>query len=404
MKILKCGKLFDAAAGTVLENMAVCIEGNKVSAVKPMADVCTEGHEVIDLSDKFVMPGLIDTHVHTMSDGSPAAWNITTTGLEGDVAFESYKNAMKDLMAGFTTIRDESSAHFADVALRDAINAGKVDGPRMFVSGISITATGGHADGRLAPFIHDNGNSCFTCNNENETRRAARMNFKYGADQIKIMATGGVASHGDDPNASEFTVEEMKAAIDVAKEVGKLSSAHAHGCNGIKNAIKAGIHSIEHGMLIDQEGMDMLIEHGTWLVPTIVAAKNIVIFGEGGALPAWMVEKAKLVLVGHQKQLMYLRSKGAKIAFGTDAGTGFNFHGEQGVEFQNMLEFGFEPVEILQSATVKAAQLLKWEDRVGQLKEGYFADVVAFDSNPLEDMTVMTKSSFVMKDGRVYKG
>ena len=274
----------------------------------------------------------------------------------------------------------------------------------MFVSGIALTATGGHSDGRLAPFIHDNGHSAMVCNNPNETRKAARYNFKYGADQIKIMATGGVASLGDDPNASEFTVEEMKAAIDVAKEVGKLSSAHAHGCNGIKNAIKAGIHSIEHGMLIDQEGMDMLIENGVWLVPTIVAAKNIVTYGEGGALPDWMVQKAKMVLVDHKKHLDYLRAHGTKIAFGTDAGTGFNFHGQQTVEFQFMYEFGFEPVEILQSATVKAAELLKWDDRVGQIKEGYFADVVAFDDNPLEDMHVMEKCSFVMKDGCVYKG
>lgn len=402
-KVIKCGKLFHSKTGTVSENMAVVVEDNKIVKVDTVQNVDTGDAQVIDLSDKFVMPGLIDCHQHCTFYGQGdnlatvytknAAWN----------AFEAYKNANLDLMAGFTTLRDAGAPAYIDVSLKKAINAGKVTGPRMLVAGPSLTSTGGHADMHLGKHVGPEANTMgIVCNSPDEMRAAARLNLKYGADCIKIMATGGVMSYGDDPNASQFTVEELKGAIDVAKEQGKTTFAHAHGANGIKNAVKAGITSIEHGMLIDEEGMELMAEHHTWMVPTIIAAKNIVVYGKN-VLPQWMVEKAALVLENHKTHCMKLRDMGVKFAFGTDAGSAFNRHGEQTVEFQNLLEFGFPAEECLQHATCNAAELLQMGDQVGSIEAGYFADIVAFDGDPLKDMTVMQHCKFVMKDGTVYK-
>ena len=262
-KVIKCGQFFDSNTGKVLKDIAVVIDGNKITEVAPAADVCCKDAEVIDLSGKFVMPGLIDAHVHINMNGEASMQYAVTS--DATAAINSMIYAQRDLMAGFTTLRDEGAQGYSDVAVRDAINAGKIVGPRISCSGEAIGGTGGHADSHFLPCV--TGKHAFgqIIDGPDAGRKAARTAFKYGADQIKIMATGGVMSFGDEPGAPELTYEEMKAIIDVAASKGKITSAHAHGAEGIKIAVRAGITSIEHGMLMDEECMDMMAEHGTYI-------------------------------------------------------------------------------------------------------------------------------------------
>ena len=400
--ILKCGLLFRGIDETVEKNMAVTVEDNCIASVAPWVDGAVPADaQVIDLSDKFVTPGLIDAHVHVNMNGEPNTDSLAKM-LTGEFALYSMVNAQKDLMAGFTTIRDEGGVGFSDVALKNAINSGMVVGPRMFVSGVALSSTGGHGDASFAPGV-TGGTMASIVNSPDEARRAARYTFKYGADQIKLMATGGVMSFGDEPGAPELSLEEMKAALDIANSRGRISSAHAHGAEGIKNAIWAGITSIEHGMLIDDEGMELMKEHGTYLIPTIIAAYRIVEFGKTGALAPWMVEKAELCLKNHGEHLKKMIAMGINIGFGTDSGTAFNRHGEQAFEFELMTRCGFTPAGALLAATKVNSRLLKWDDRIGSVEEGKLADIAAFDGNPLEDISAMTRCAFVMKDGTVYR-
>lgn len=400
-KIIKCGQLFSGKNENVEKNVAVVVEDNKIVKAAPIGEVNEKEAEVIDLSDKFVMPGLIDAHVHVNMNGAASTDCLNQMTL-GEITLLSMANAQSDLMAGFTTIRDEGAAGFTDVAVRDAINKGMITGPRMVVAGIALSSTGGHGDAHYSPDI-EGGTFGQIINSPDEARKAARYTFKYGADQIKLMATGGVMSFGDEPGAPELSFEEMKAALDVANSRGKISSAHAHGAEGIKNAIRAGITSIEHGMLIDEEGMKMLKEHGTYLIPTIIAAYQIVEAGKKGALPAWMVEKAALCLEKHGEHLKKMLAMGVKIGFGTDSGTAFNRHGEQAFEFELMTRYGFTPIQTLLAATKVNSELLKMQNQIGSIEENKLADIVAFDRSPLEDIKVMTECSFVMKNGVVCK-
>lgn len=398
--VVKCGKFFDSTDGSVKNNVNVVVENNKIVKVTN-ASVDENGAKVLDLSKKFVMPGMIDAHMHTLMNGEPNCMLDMITLSTGDMAFNSMLNAQADLMAGFTSVRDEGSYGFVDVALRDAINAGKIAGPRMLVAGMAIGTTGGHADNHYNLGTHAEGMGTIA-DSPDAARQAARFTLKHGADQIKIMATGGVMSIGDEPGAPEFTYEEMKAALDVPNSRGRISSAHAHGAEGIKIAVRAGITSIEHGMLMDEECMDLMVEHGTYLVPTIIAAAKIVEFGT--SLPAEAVGKAKRCLENHGKNLEMCRAKGVKIAFGTDTGTYFNVHGKQAEEFALMQQYGnFGVAESLMAATKVASELFRWEDKVGSIEEGKLADIVAFDESPFDDITTLQRCSFVMKDGVVYK-
>lgn len=399
-KIIKCGQLFSAVNETVQKNMAILVEDQKITGLFPI-DACKEDGDVIDLSDKFVMPGMIDAHVHVCLDGGPDP-NASYHKLPGEITLSALVQAQKDLMAGFTTLRDEGGPGFCDIALRNAINSGLVTGPRMYVSGLGLTSTGGHADSHFAPNI-EGASMGVVVNGPDEARKAARNNFKYGADQLKICATGGAVSFGDEPGAAELTFEEMKAALDVANTKGRTSSAHAHGADGIKMAIRAGITSIEHGMLIDDEAMEMMKQHDIYLIPTIIAAYRIIEHGKKGALPLWMVEKAEQCLNNHGKNIRKMLDMGIKIGFGTDAGCPFDNHGEQAFEFELMTRFGFSPEKALLSATKVNSELLRKQNSIGTLEPGKLADIIAFDSSPLEDIRVMTKCTFVMKDGVVYK-
>lgn len=400
--IIKCGSFFSAKDNSVEKDVAVVVEGNKIVAVCPAAEADCADAQVIDLSDKFVMPGLIDAHMHLNMNGEPDSTASFPSLNAADLAYTSMVYAQRDLMAGFTTVRDEGSYEFTDVALRNAINKGTVWGPRIFCSGASISSTGGHGDSHFNPAMHG-GEFSSIINSPDEARAAARYAFKYGADQLKLMATGGVMSFGDEPGAPELTYEEMKAALDVANSRGKISSAHAHGAEGIKNAIRAGITSIEHGMLIDDEGIDMLVEYGVYLIPTIIAAERIVVCGVESGIPDYAVAKAKVCLENHADHLKVMVKKGVKIGFGTDTGTPYSMHGKQAYEFQLMVEAGIPADYCLQAATRINSELLRWNDRVGTIEPGKLADIVAFNENPLENIKTMCDCAFVMKDGVVYK-
>lgn len=400
-KILLCGKLFTAEDEQVRTDMAVVVEDNCITAVLPLAEADLSDAEVIDLKDKFVMPGLIDAHLHSTFNGDTKLESGYPTS--GDRTINGILNVKKDLLAGFTTIRDECSDNFEDVAIKRAIEAGKIEGPRMITSGKCITATGGHGDSRFPLEVDGVNYNSFVCDSPDDCRKAARAIFKYGADQIKLMGTGGVMSMGDEPGAPELTYEEMKAALDIANSRGRLSSVHAHGAEGMKQAMRAGIHSIEHGMLMDDEAIDMMVETGTYLVPTIIAAKAIVDCGVESGIHPENVEKAAMCLHNHYDNLKKCLAKGVEICFGTDAGTPGNYHGMQTREFGLMTEAGLPPVYVLQAATCRNARMLRMEDRIGTVSAGKYADIVAVDGNPLEDMATMNHVRFVMKDGAVYR-
>ena len=401
-KVVLCGKLFTAENNDVQTNMAVVVEDNLITAVVPASEADTDGAEVIDLSDRFVLPGLIDGHMHCTSNGDtreipgyyPTSAEATLNGVV---------NLKKDLLAGFTTVRDEGCNDFEDVALKKAINAGKIDGPRMITSGKCLTATGGHADSRYPYYLESGQHESLVCDSPDAARKAARMVFKYGADQIKLMGTGGVMSMGDEPGAPEFTYEEMKAALDVANSRGRMSSVHAHGAEGMKIAIRAGIHSIEHGMLMDDEAIDMMAEHQTFLIPTIVAAKAIVENGVASGIHPENVEKAARCVANHYENLKKCLEKGVPICFGTDAGTPGNYHGTQTREFGFMQEAGLPTAYILQAATSRTARLLRMDDKIGTVEKGKLADLVAVPEDPFENIKTMENVCFVMKDGKVYK-
>lgn len=401
-KIILCGKLFTAENDEVLSDMAVIVEDNMICDVVPASSVDTAGAEVIDLSDRFVMPGLIDGHLHSTSNGDTKeqAHYYPTTAEE---TINGMCNLKKDLMAGFTTVRDEGCGDFEDVALKKAIEAGKIDGPRMITSGKCLTATGGHADSRYPYYLEPGLHESLVCDSPDAMRKAARMVFKYGADQIKLMGTGGVMSLGDEPGAPEFTFEEMKAALDVANSRGRMSSVHAHGAEGMKIAIRAGIHSIEHGMLMDDEAIDMMAEHHTYLIPTIVAAKAIVENGVASGIHPENVAKAERCVRNHYENLKKCLAKGVPICFGTDAGTPGNYHGTQTREFGFMQEAGLPTAYILHAATSRNAEMMRMDKCVGTVTAGKFADIVAVDEDPFENIRTMEKVSFVMKDGKVYK-
>ncbi|MDL2236057.1 amidohydrolase family protein, partial [Christensenellaceae bacterium OttesenSCG-928-L17] len=359
-----------------------------------------EGAEILDLSNKFVMPGLIDCHVHINLDGNSMLQKFLNENSIGDITIACIQNAQANLFAGFTTIRDEGAAHFTDVAVKQAIENGKIVGPRMFVSGMPITATGGHCDAHM-PYHAKGERLGIVCDSPDAVRAAVRLNLKHGADQVKIMATGGVMSFGDDPKYSELSYEEMRMAVETAQARGKITSAHAHGSDGIMLAARAGVTSIEHGTLMDEACIEQMEKAGTYLIPTMIAAK--LLSDDQSGLPQWMVEKAKAVASLHRRNVGLCRKAGLHIGFGSDAGTNHNFHGKQTREMNCMKEVGFSPTEILIAATRTNAELMRLHEAIGTLEPGKLADIVAYDKSPLEDLNTMHAVSFVMKDGEVVK-
>ena len=403
-KAIKCGKLFDAVHGKVLEAQVIVVDDKKIEAVMPLSEFKPETYEVIDLSDKFVLPGLIDCHMHLSSRGSADSTIERLISTHGDGALLSLKNAQKHLMAGFTTVRNCGTAGFADVAAKRAIDSGDFWGSRIMACGPPIGSTGSHTDTHYNPHtvVIEGGDNAVIVNSADEARRAARYIIKYGGDLIKFMSTGGVMSRGTTLGAQQLTFDEIRAICEVAEMYGVHTATHAHGTSGIKDAVRAGVTSVEHGMIMDEECVELMVKHGTYLCPTIIAAKRIIDNGIAAGISEYAVEKAKIAISKHQWGFNKCLEAGVPIVFGTDCGTPFNLHGEQHDEFTYMVEFGMNHTQVLISATQTAAKLLRMWDTVGSVCAGKFADIVAVDGDPMKNIKDIEKISFVMKDGVKY--
>lgn len=402
--IIHCGNLIDGKSNEVQAQMTVVIEGNKIISVQKGFSTPAAGEKLIDLSKKTVMPGLIDMHVHLESETNKDQNLQRFTSNEADVAFRSTVFAKRTLMAGFTTVRDLGGSG-VNISLRNAINQGLVVGPRVVTAGKSIATTGGHADptnGYRKDLMGDPGPKEGVINSPEDARQAVRQRYKDGADMIKITATGGVLSIAKDGSGPQFTDEELKAIIETAKDYGMHTAAHAHGAEGMKRAVLAGITTIEHGTKMTPEVMDLMKQKGTYYVPTITAGKFVAEKAkEPGYYHPLVVPKALEIGPQIQKTFGEAYKRGVKIAFGTDAGV-FP-HGENGKEFIYMVEAGMPAMEAIKTATVVPAGILGMSDKIGTVEAGKLADLIAVDDNPLKNIAVMTSVSFVMKDGVVYK-
>lgn len=402
--ILHCGKLIDGVSNNTMSQMSIIIENDKIVAVEKGYSRSKKGDTVIDLKSKTVMPGLMDMHVHIESENTPARQLNQYTLNPADVAYDAQVYAERTLMAGFTTVRDLGGSGI-NVALKKAINAGKVKGPRIYTAEKIISTTGGHGDptnGAKLSLMGDPGADEGVINSESEARKAVRQRYKNGADVIKITATGGVLSVAKDSQGPQFKMDELRGIVETAKEYGFVTAAHAHGDEGMRRAVEAGINTIEHGTFMSETTMDLMIEKGTYYVPTISAGKFVVEKAKiPGFFPAVVVPKALEVGPRIQDTFAKAYKKGVKIAFGTDAGV-FP-HGENGKEFGYMVEVGMSPMEAIKSATITAAQLLRIEDLYGTIAAGKMADIVAVDDDPTENINTMENVTFVMKGGKVYK-
>jgi len=402
---LHCGKLIDTKTGKVLKNKTVVISGKKIQSVlNGFVNPTNNDDVVIDLRSKTVMPGLIDMHVHIEGESSPSRYMDVFTKNDADVAFGSLKYAKKTLMAGFTTIRDLGGSG-VNISLRNAINRGEVKGPRIFTVGKAIGTTGGHADptnGLRKELMGNPGPKEGVVNSVDDAKKAVRQRYKDGADNIKITATGGVLSMAKNGQNPQFTLEEIQAICQTAKDYGMIVAAHAHGDEGMRRAVIGGVTTIEHGTLMSEETMDLMVKHGTYYVPTIIAGKKVVEKAKiKGYFPEIIVPKA--LEIGPKIQATFGKAykKGVKIAFGTDAGV-FN-HGENGEEFGYMVEAGMSAIEAIQSATITNAKVLGMNNELGQISEGFLADIIATDDDPIENIDTMKNVVFVMKEGKVYK-
>ena len=393
---VRCGKLLDVKSGSLRDDVVVTIEDGKITAVGTPAPA---GVIPIDLSKATCMPGLMDMHDHLTSDPTDSGYQSLGVSVTRQTV-KGVKNARLTLLAGFTTVRNVGASGYSDVALRDGIEAGEVDGPRLFVSGPALGITGGHCDENLlAPEFHFKAEA--VADGPWAARSRVRENIKYGVDLIKICASGGVLSKGDSPGAPQYTLEEMKAIAEEAHKLGRKVAAHAHGTESIKDAIRAGIDSIEHASLIDDEGIRMAKEKGTFLVFDIY--NDDFILQEGakvGMLPE-SIEKERAIGKLQRQNFRHAYLGGARMAFGTDGGV--YPHGDNGKQFPIMVEYGMKPIEAIRSATIDAAELVGVAGRAGLLERGYWADLIAVEGNPLVDIRAMEKVRFVMRDGKVYR-
>ncbi|OIQ37378.1 MAG: amidohydrolase [Bacteroidetes bacterium MedPE-SWsnd-G1] len=401
---LHCGKLIDTKSGKVLNEMTVLVSGKEILSVDKGYTSAAEGDVVIDLKSKTVMPGLIDMHVHLEGETNPKKYLERFTSNDADMAYNSVRFAERTLMAGFTTVRDLGGSG-VNVSLRNAINAGKIDGPRIFTAEKSLATTGGHADptnGYRKDLVGNPGPKEGVVNSVEDAKKSVRQRYKNGADLIKITATGGVLSVAKSGQNPQFTIEEIKAITTMAKDYGMHVAAHAHGDEGMQRAVLGGVKTIEHGTLMSEETMELMKEHDAYLVPTITAGREVADKAKiKGYYPDVVVPKA--LEIGPKIQATFGKAykKGVGIAFGTDAGV-FT-HGINGKEFGYMVEAGMPAIESIQSATVTNAKILDMADEIGVIETGKLADIIAVDENPIENIHTMEKVVFVMKEGEIYK-
>ena len=401
---LHCGKLFDSRSGKVKTEITLIVEGEKIKAVEKGYLSPREEAVIIDLKDKTVYPGFIDMHVHIEGESNPKKYLDRYQLNEADVAFDATVHAKRTLMAGFTTVRDLGGSG-VNIALRNAIAANKVVGPRIFTAGKTLSSTGGHGDptnGNRASIQGDPGPKEGVVNSPADARKAVRQRYKNGADWIKITATGGVLSVAKSGENPQFTQEEIQAITSTARDYGMQVAAHAHGDEGMYRAVKNGVKTIEHGTLISPRTMELMKEKQAYLVPTISAGKFVAEKASiPGYYPAVIVPKAKKI--GAQIQATFTKAykQGVPIAFGTDAGV--SYHGDNAKEFGFMVEAGMPPIEAIQAATIVNAKVLQQEKELGQIAPGYYADIVASNENALENIKTLENIVFVMKNGTVYK-
>jgi imidazolonepropionase-like amidohydrolase len=401
---VQCGALVDVAEGRTLGAHTLVVEGGTVSEIVTGHPEAPAEAERVDLGELTCLPGLMDMHTHLSLQSSPDAYIHRFTMNEADVALRGANFARITLEAGFTTVRDLGDSFNATIALRDAIAGGLVPGPRIFTAAKSLATTGGHADPTnswRADIMGDPGPRDGVINGVSEARKAVRQRYKDGADLIKITATGGVLSVARSGENAQFFDDELEAIIATAADYGMHVAAHAHGAEGMRRAVRAGIHSIEHGTYMDDEIMEMMIERGTWYVPTISAGKFVAEKAEvEGYFPPVVAEKAAEIGPVIQGTFARAHAAGVRIAFGTDCGV--CPHGENAREFGFMVEAGMSPADALRSATINAAELLGQSERLGQLREGFAADLIAVQGDPLEDVGVLMDVRFVMRDGEVF--
>lgn len=399
---LHCGKLIDGQSDQVQNEMTIVVEGNKISDIRKGYQTAA-GVRIIDLKKYTVMPGLIDCHVHISSETSRNRYSEGFTLNTEDFAFRAVGYAERTLMQGFTTVRDLGGT--IALSLRNAINTGHIRGPRIIAAGKSIATTGGHADptnGVNRELMGDPEAKEGVINGAAEAMKAVRQRYKEGSDVIKITATGGVLSNAKDGAGAHFTEEEIRAVINTAKDYGFKVAAHAHGAEGMKRAIRAGVTSIEHGTFMDDEVIRLMKENGTWYVPTITAGQSV---GDSAKIPGYYPPFVTIKALETGPKILSTFTKaykaGVKIAFGTDAGV--FMHGKNYKEFEYMVMGGMPAMETIRSATKAAAELLGMTDKIGSIEKGKLADIIAVEGDPLKDIKVMKEVVFVMKEGTIYK-
>ncbi len=403
---IRAGTLIDGTGAAPVRNAVIVIQGDRITAVGANVQV-PAGATVIDLSGETVLPGFVDAHVHlashTIGDGD---WqHAGLTELPSQIALLGAAHAQQTLEAGFTTVRVVGSAEFSDVALRNAINAGWIQGPRIVAAGISFGIRGGHCDetNGLQPYAlgREGGVEVGVADGVEEVRNAVRYAVKYGADVIKICATGGVLSLTDSAGVQQYTEEEMRAIVETATQLDRRVAAHAHGTAGIKAAVRAGVTSIEHGSILDPEAVQLMKQHGTWLVPTLLAGFTVESLATAGRLPPPIAAKALAIAPRMRNSFKLALDGGVKMALGTDAGV--MRHGTNAREFELMVRWGMPPMQAIVVGTSSGATLLGLDRDIGTVAVGKRADIVAVRGNPLDSIKVLQSVSFVMKDGRVFK-
>lgn len=405
IRTIHCARLIDTDAGKLLGESTIVVEGARIKAVRSGNADVAGAKQRIDLPTSTCLPGLIDGHVHLTMEFGPTTYSDKFRLNIADFAIRGTVYAKRTLDAGFTTVRNLADIDGESIALRNAVNAGTIPGPRIFTAGKAIGSTGGHADptdGYRNDLAGDPGPKDGIINSPEDAWKAVRQHYKDGADAIKIMPSGGVLDESTSVDNAQMTIEEIKAVVAAAHDYGFTVAAHAHGAEAIRRAILGGVDSIEHGTYMDDADMKLMKEHGTWLVPTIIAGKTAEEQAKiPGRYPPQVATKALLVGPIIQTTAGKAYKAGVKIAFGTDAGV--YPHGQNAREFQYMVDAGMPPMFVIQAATTHAARLLKKEKDLGSIAPGKFADVIAVDGNPLDDVALLQKVRFVMKAGEQFK-
>jgi imidazolonepropionase-like amidohydrolase len=390
-----------------LRNGVVSIEGERITAVGPASAVPTSGRDVsvIDAAGHFVMPGMLDCHVHLLSSG---AADYATRGLKELLPYTAIRgaaNAKILLNMGYTTVRDVGAMGYGNIALRQAIEDGLVPGPRIFAAGHSLSVPGGHGDSYYRPEVQVQRDGLI--NGADEARRAVRDLVKMRADVIKLLVTGGVMTDGSDVGLLQWTADELHAAIGQAHHLGRRVAGHCHGAAGVKEAIRAGLDTVEHGTLLDDEAIALMQQHGTYYVPTLVAPFHICAGGTASGIPAYAVQKSHLVMARHKESVRQAHAVGVKIAMGTDCGTPFNVAGKNTLELELLTQNGLSPAEALMATTRVAAEAIGIDDRVGTLAPGKWADIILVQGDPLADIRLLQQAeriAWVIKAGQIVKG